>query len=189
MFAGVKPVVSGADLAICHMETVYGKDGGPYTGYPAFKSPPQVAAALKDTGYDSCSTASNHSLDGGADGIRRTLGAMDAVGLRHTGSARSAAEASRPALMKAGRAKVAQLSYTYATNDIPPPEGSALGGQSDRRGHDRRRRAVGPRGGCRRGRRQPPLGHGMAAGARPATAHPGPRADRVPHRGTARTST
>ncbi|MFJ6748941.1 MULTISPECIES: CapA family protein [unclassified Streptomyces] len=122
MFAGVKPVVSGADLAICHMETVYGKDGGPYTGYPAFKSPPQVAAALKDTGYDSCSTASNHSLDGGADGIRRTLGAMDAVGLRHTGSARSAAEASRPALMKAGRAKVAQLSYTYATNDIPPPD-------------------------------------------------------------------
>ncbi|REK86208.1 CapA family protein, partial [Streptomyces inhibens] len=97
MFAGVKPVVSGADLAICHTETIYGRDGGPFTGYPGFKSPPQVAAALEDAGYDSCSTASNHTLDDGADGVRRTLGAMDAVGLRHTGSAVSAAEAARPA--------------------------------------------------------------------------------------------
>lgn len=121
MFAGVKPVVSGADLAICHMETIYGRDGGPFTGYPSFKSPPEVAAALKDAGYDSCSTASNHTLDDGADGVRRTLGAMDAVGLRHTGSARSAAEAARPALLKAGPAKVAQLSYTYGTNGIPLP--------------------------------------------------------------------
>ncbi|MFI9256445.1 CapA family protein [Streptomyces sioyaensis] len=121
MFAGVKPVVSGADLAICHMETIYGRDGGPFTGYPSFKSPPEVAAALKDAGYDSCSTASNHTLDDGADGVRRTLGAMDAVGLRHAGSARSAAEAARPALLKAGPAKVAQLSYTYGTNGIPLP--------------------------------------------------------------------
>ncbi|MFD5394952.1 CapA family protein [Streptomyces sp. NPDC127097] len=121
MFAGVKPVVSGADLAICHMETIYGKDGGPFTGYPSFKSPPQVAAALKDAGYDSCSTASNHTLDDGADGVHRTLGAMDAVGLRHAGSARSAAEASRVTLLRAGPAKVAQLSYTYGTNGIPLP--------------------------------------------------------------------
>ncbi|MFI1618049.1 CapA family protein [Streptomyces lydicus] len=122
MFAGVKPVVSAADLAICHMETIYAKDSGPFTGYPAFKSPPQVAAALKDAGYDSCSTASNHTLDDGADGVRRTLGAMDAVGLRHTGSARSAAEAARPDLLTAGGAKVAQLSYTYGTNGIPLPD-------------------------------------------------------------------
>ncbi|GAA2589728.1 CapA family protein [Streptomyces tubercidicus] len=121
MFAGVKPVVSGADLAICHMETIYGRDGGPFTGYPSFKSPPQVAAALKDTGYDSCSTASNHTLDDGADGVHRTLGAMDAVGLRHAGSARSAAESSRVTLLRAGPAKVAQLSYTYGTNGIPLP--------------------------------------------------------------------
>ncbi|MEU8680081.1 CapA family protein [Streptomyces sp. NPDC048611] len=121
MFAGVKPVVSGADLAICHMETIYGRDGGPFTGYPSFKSPPEVAAALKDTGYDSCSTASNHTLDDGADGVHRTLGAMDAVGLRHAGSARSATEASRVTLLRAGRAKVAQLSYTYGTNGIPLP--------------------------------------------------------------------
>ncbi|MEU8617407.1 CapA family protein [Streptomyces sp. NPDC048623] len=123
MLSGVKPVVSRADLAICHMETVYGAPGGPYTGYPAFKSPPEVAAALRATGYDSCSTASNHTLDDGAAGLRRTLDALDKAGVRHAGSARSAEEAARPTLLKAGRATVAQLAYTYDTNGYPLPEG------------------------------------------------------------------
>ncbi|MGC5539847.1 CapA family protein [Streptomyces griseus] len=127
MLAGVAPAVSGADLAFCHMETVYGKEGGPYTGYPSFKSPPEVAAALRTTGFDSCSTASNHTLDDGAEGVSRTLGALDEAGIRHAGSARTAAEAARPTILPAGpgkgAAKVAHLSYTYGTNDIPLPAG------------------------------------------------------------------
>ncbi|WP_435972916.1 CapA family protein [Streptomyces sp. Qhu_M48] len=123
MFAGVKSVVSGADVAICHMETVYGRDGGPYTGYPAFKSPPEVAAALGATGYDSCSTASNHTLDDGAEGLGRTLDALDRAGVRHAGSARTAEEARETTLLKAGGATVAQLAYTYDTNGYPMPEG------------------------------------------------------------------
>ncbi|MFJ6608953.1 CapA family protein [Streptomyces sp. NPDC091289] len=127
MLAGVAPVVSGADLAFCHMETVYGKEGGPYTGYPSFKSPPEVAAALRTTGFDSCSTASNHTLDDGAEGVSRTLGALDKAGIRHAGSARTAAEAARPTILPAGpgkgAAKVAHLAYTYGTNDIPLPAG------------------------------------------------------------------
>ncbi|MFG2717952.1 CapA family protein [Streptomyces sp. NPDC048416] len=123
MLSGVRPIISRADLAICHMETVYGPDEGPFTGYPAFTSPPQVAAALKDTGYDSCSTASNHTLDDGADGLARTLKAFDKAGLKHTGSGRTAEESARPALMSAGGAKVAQLAYTYDTNGYPMPDG------------------------------------------------------------------
>ncbi|MGW0822865.1 CapA family protein [Streptomyces sp. NPDC002845] len=120
MLAGVRPVVSAADLAICHMETVYGADGD-YTGYPTFKSPPEVAEALAATGYDACSTASNHTLDAGAAGIHRTLGALDRAGVRHAGSARTAQEASSPALLRAGGAQVAHLAYTYGTNGIPLP--------------------------------------------------------------------
>ncbi|MET8935980.1 CapA family protein [Streptomyces rubiginosohelvolus] len=127
MLAGVAPAVSGADLAFCHMETVYGKEGGPYTGYPSFKSPPEIATALRTTGFDSCSTASNHTLDDGAEGVRRTLDALDEAGVRHAGSARTAAEAARPTILPAGpgkgAAKVAHLAYTYGTNDIPLPAG------------------------------------------------------------------
>ncbi|GHF41850.1 CapA family protein [Streptomyces griseosporeus] len=122
MLAGIKPVVSRADLALCHMETVYGADGV-YTGYPAFKSPPEIADALAATGYDGCSTASNHTLDDGADGIRHTLDALDGAGVRHAGSARTQAEANSVTLLRAGPAMVAHLAYTYGTNGYPLPPG------------------------------------------------------------------
>ncbi|MEV5440597.1 CapA family protein [Streptomyces sp. NPDC052682] len=122
MLSGVRPVVSRADLALCHMETVYGADGD-YSGYPAFKSPPEVAQALAATGYDGCSTASNHTLDDGADGIQRTLDALDRAGVRHSGSARTEQEAYTVTLLRAGAAKVAHLSYTYGTNGYPLPAG------------------------------------------------------------------
>ncbi|MFD6173590.1 CapA family protein [Streptomyces coeruleorubidus] len=122
MLAGIRSVVSRADVALCHMETVYGADGD-YTGYPAFKSPPEVARALAATGYDGCSTASNHTLDDGADGIRRTLDALDRAGVRHAGSARAEEEASAVTVLQAGPARVAHLAYTYGTNGIPLPDG------------------------------------------------------------------
>ncbi|OON72768.1 hypothetical protein B1H18_28610 [Streptomyces tsukubensis] len=124
MLSGVRHVVSPAGLAICHMETVYGPPEGPFKGYPDFVSPPQVAPALAATGYDSCSTASNHTLDAGTEGVRRTLDALDGAGVRHAGSARTAAESNRPAWLKAGGARVAHLAYTYGTNGYPMPEGA-----------------------------------------------------------------
>ncbi|MFF9015867.1 CapA family protein [Streptomyces sp. NPDC014870] len=123
ILAGVRPVVSGADLALCHHEIPYGPPGGPYTGYPAFAAPHQLADALKETGYEGCSTASNHTLDAGFEGLKRTLDGLDRAGLKHVGSARDAEEARAPAWYTAGGAKVAQLSYTYGTNGIPLPEG------------------------------------------------------------------
>jgi hypothetical protein len=123
MLAGAVPVVAQADLAICHMETVYGAAGGPFTGYPTFKTPPQIAGAIKKLGYDSCSTASNHTLDAGTEGVTRTLDALDKAGVQHAGSARSARESTAPDIMEAGGAKVAQLAYAYGTNGIPVPEG------------------------------------------------------------------
>ncbi|MFM9627361.1 MULTISPECIES: CapA family protein [Streptomyces] len=117
MFAGIQPVVAGADLALCHLETVYSPAD------PAAASMPQLAGALAATGYDSCSTASDHSLDTGPDGVRRTLDALDSAGVRHTGTARSAAEAAAVPLLRAGGAKVAHLAYTYDTNGVPLPEG------------------------------------------------------------------
>ncbi len=121
MLAGIRPLVSGADLALCHMRTVH--DTAAPTGTYAFLSPPQVADGLAATGYDSCSTASGHTLDDGADGVRRTLDALDHAGLRHTGSARGAAEANAVTLLRAGGARVAHLAYTDGTNGLPLPPG------------------------------------------------------------------
>lgn len=120
MLSGIRSVVAPADVALCHMETVYGADGD-YAGYPLFRSPPEVAQGLAATGYDGCSTASNHTLDDGAEGIRRTLDALDRAGVRHAGSARSEREARTATVLRAGAARVAHLAYTYDTNGLPLP--------------------------------------------------------------------
>jgi poly-gamma-glutamate capsule biosynthesis protein CapA/YwtB (metallophosphatase superfamily) len=123
ILAGVKPVFSAADLAICHLETPLAPEGGPYSGYPSFSAPPEIADAVKDTGYDTCSTASNHTLDQGSAGVTRTLDKLDAVGLKHTGSARSAKEAATPLILDVHGVKVAQLSFAFGFNGIKLPSG------------------------------------------------------------------
>ncbi|MFG2309316.1 CapA family protein [Streptomyces sp. NPDC048566] len=122
LLAAARPLVSGADLAICHLEGVYGTDA-PTTGRPDLTAPPQLAEGLAATGYDSCATASDHSLDDGADGIRRTLGALDRAGVRHAGSARTEGEADHAVLLRAGAARVAHLAYTDGTGGRPLPQG------------------------------------------------------------------
>jgi poly-gamma-glutamate capsule biosynthesis protein CapA/YwtB (metallophosphatase superfamily) len=121
LFASVKPVVSSADLAICHLETPLGEPGGPFSGFPSFNVPPQVTTALADLGYDSCSTASNHSLDQGVRGVVRTLDALDAVGIRHTGTARSRTEWATPTLLATNGVLVAHLAYTWSFNGLKLP--------------------------------------------------------------------
>ena len=124
LLAGVAPIVRTADVAVCHLETPLAPAGGPFSGYPSFSVPPEIAPALAATGYDACSTASNHTFDGGAAGIDRTLGALDAAGIRHAGSARSPAEAAALTLVpvRAG-VDVALLSYTFGFNGVPAPGG------------------------------------------------------------------
>lgn len=121
MLAGVRPAVGAADLAICHLETPLGPAGGPFSSYPIFSVPPRIARDLAWTGYDACTTASNHSLDGGVPGVRRTLSALDAAGVGHTGSARTAQEAGAIRMFHPAGATVALLSYTYGLNGFVRP--------------------------------------------------------------------
>ncbi|MFD6892295.1 CapA family protein [Streptomyces sp. NPDC059957] len=116
IMAGVKPVISKADLGICHMEPVLGKPGGPFQSYPDFLVPPQIATTIKNIGYDTCSTSSNHTLDHGPEGVYRTLDTLDKAGLKHTGSARNQAEADKPLIMDVKGVKVAQISYAFGFN-------------------------------------------------------------------------
>jgi poly-gamma-glutamate synthesis protein (capsule biosynthesis protein) len=123
MFAGVKPAISGADLALCHLEVPLAPAAGPFKGYPEFSAPPEVATALKDAGYDGCSTASNHTLDMGETGVKRTLDTLDEAGIKHTGSARDAAEAKKPVIYEVAGAKVGHVSYTFGFNGKQLPAG------------------------------------------------------------------
>jgi poly-gamma-glutamate capsule biosynthesis protein CapA/YwtB (metallophosphatase superfamily) len=119
LLAGVRPIVERAALAICHVETPMG--AGPPSGYPVFNSPPELARAIAWTGWDVCSTASNHAVDKGQLGIETTARALDRAGVRHTGSFRTAREGRRILLLRVRGLRIAFLSYTYGTNGVAPP--------------------------------------------------------------------
>jgi poly-gamma-glutamate synthesis protein (capsule biosynthesis protein) len=123
VFADVAPVIGAADLAICHLETPVAPVEGPFQGYPTFAVQPQIVDALAGAGYDTCSTASNHSLDAGVAGLVRTLDTLDAGGVGHTGTFRAAPEAQTPHLMTVDGVRVAHLAWTYGLNGIPEPAG------------------------------------------------------------------
>ena len=121
MFRAIRPSIARADLALCHLETPLSK--GPPRGYPSFRTPVALAAAIRRAGWDACSTASNHTLDDGQRGVNTTLAALDRAGVRHSGSYRSRAAARRPAILHANGVNVAFLAYTAVTNGqhVPHP--------------------------------------------------------------------
>ena len=121
VLADLRRVVSGADLAICHLETPLAPPRGPYAGYPLFSAPSAIVPALAWEGYDACTTASNHSLDQGLSGLRRTLHDLDAAGLAHAGTAATRRAAERPLLLHAAGVTVALVAATYGTNGLPIP--------------------------------------------------------------------
>jgi poly-gamma-glutamate capsule biosynthesis protein CapA/YwtB (metallophosphatase superfamily) len=119
----VAPLISAADLAICHLETPVAPPGGPYRGYPSFAVQPEIIDALAGAGYDECSTASNHSLDAGTDGLVRTLDALDAAGIGHAGTYRTEAESQQPQILDVHGVKVAHIAGTFGLNGVSVPAG------------------------------------------------------------------
>lgn len=122
MFAEIAPLVAGADLAICHLETPVAPPGEALSTAPLYGVPPEVVTALAQIGFDRCSTASNHVLDRGAAGIDATLAAFDAVGMTQSGMARTPAEIEPQVIAVAG-VRIAHLSYTFSFNGLVPPAG------------------------------------------------------------------
>jgi poly-gamma-glutamate synthesis protein (capsule biosynthesis protein) len=122
MFARVKPLIESVDLAICHLEVPLVALGEKPTTNPLYSAPTELAWAIKEMGFDRCSTASNHSFDKGVKGIEATLNEFDALGLSQAGMARTPDEI-EPKVIDVKGIKVTHLSYTYGFNDIPAPNG------------------------------------------------------------------
>ncbi|TYP84944.1 poly-gamma-glutamate synthesis protein (capsule biosynthesis protein) [Blastococcus xanthinilyticus] len=123
VLAPVAGVIGAADLAICHLETPVAPEGGPYRGYPSFAVQPAVVDALADAGYDLCSTASNHSLDDGTEGLVRTLDRLDAAGIAHTGTYRTPDERLEPVVVEAAGIRIGHVAATFSLNGVPLPAG------------------------------------------------------------------
>jgi len=77
----------------------------------------------KYKGFDVLSTANNHSLDQGEEGVKETLQFLEAKNIQHVGTARSIEERDQFPLIEKNGIKVAFLSYTFSLNALVcPPE-------------------------------------------------------------------
>lgn len=120
-FRFVRPVIQQADLAIANLEVTHA--GKPYKGYPQFSAPPSLSEALVNAGFNLILTANNHSCDGGAKGVRKTLDVLDKLGVRHTGTFRNRKERDSlyPLIWEEQGMRIAVLNYTYGTNGLKVP--------------------------------------------------------------------
>jgi poly-gamma-glutamate synthesis protein (capsule biosynthesis protein) len=128
VFAPVQRIVSSANLAICHMELPIGVPGGPYGyfgrspyGGNQMLAPYEIATGLQATGFDRCSTASNHSYDVGTGGIATTIAALADHGIDSVGTATTPA-ASGPDHLTVDDIRVAHVSFTNHSNTVPPSD-------------------------------------------------------------------
>lgn len=123
-FRWIAPEITEADYAVVNLEVPLG--GGPrYSGYPCFSAPDSYAQALADAGFDMMLTANNHCLDSGMKAARRTLEALDSLGIDHIGTFKDAADRERkvPFIKDINGIRFGFLNYTYGTNGIPARDG------------------------------------------------------------------
>ncbi len=140
LFRPVDDIIKAADVAIANLEgpaaegvasngkevrapaTLY--DKSVYRGYPMFNYHPSVVGDLKKAGFDVLLTANNHSLDRHQLGVDRTIDAIKAAGLAHTGTRHREAMSApwhtvTPVKAAGGTFNIAWLGCTYGTNEIP----------------------------------------------------------------------
>lgn len=115
-FQDMKKYFEKADCVIGNIETTF---GGTVSDYPMFSTPDSFIDALKDAGFDILTTANNHCMDSGSDGLIRTLDKLDEYGISHMGTYRTEEESQNILVQNINGINVAFLSYTYGTNGIP----------------------------------------------------------------------
>ena len=121
VFENISLYTKTADICIGNLETTFaGSDVG-YSSYPTFNTPDELAYELKDIGVDVLSTAGNHALDKGFDGLSRTIDVLNDADISHLGTYKSKEEQDKTLIKYVKGLKIAFVNYTYGTNGIPVP--------------------------------------------------------------------
>jgi len=120
LFETMKPYIQASDIAVCEFETPIAKRGGPYTGYPVFNVPPEVADAAASVGYTACTHATNHSWDQSADGIARLWDTLASKGIAQTGSYKTEEDSTKPLVIDSptGGGKLGLVTGTVSLNGM-----------------------------------------------------------------------
>lgn len=115
-FKYIKKYVDSADLALANFETTTAGEERGFQGYPNFNSPEESIEALKDSGFDILSTANNHTLDQGKDGLLKTIDTIKKYDLKNVGTYKEPEQ--HILIEKVNDIDIGILSYTYGCNGM-----------------------------------------------------------------------
>lgn len=118
-FTDMKKYFDSADYSIGNFETVLAGEDVGISDYPCFNTPDSFLDSLEYSGIDFVTTANNHCMDKGTDGLLRTIDKLDEYGFDHTGTYKDEESRNEVFVKDINGITFAFLSYTYGTNGIP----------------------------------------------------------------------
>lgn len=117
----IAPYLLDADITVGNLETTLAGSARGYSGFPTFNTPEELAANLKEAGFDLLATANNHSMDMGLSGLKTTVENVRAAGLLNFGTYLTPEDRDIPLIVDVNGIQIAFTAYTKSTNGIPVP--------------------------------------------------------------------
>lgn len=120
IYSNLKDTLAAYDVKIITQETVFSNDPSRYSGTAPYMSPPSIASALANAGFNVIASATDHAFDNGKDGVLETLNAWNsyAASTLVTGIHASEESYNNVNYMDVNGIRIAFLSYTSSLNGM-----------------------------------------------------------------------
>ncbi|MFL2627946.1 MAG: CapA family protein [Dehalococcoidia bacterium] len=130
-FGNTLPILQNGDITLANVEgvicdesvsTLPGKTESGSGGHVRMPSGP-IESILQLANVDAVSTANNHTMDFGEEGLIQTLNALDKAKIPHAGSGMNIEEAHKPVFLDSKGKRIGFLSYTSCYVPLTFPAG------------------------------------------------------------------
>ncbi|NWK83422.1 CapA family protein [Staphylococcus sp. GSSP0090] len=120
MYDHLKEDIQSADISYINQESPIGGDERGLSGFKQFNTPEAIAPNLVDIGFNVVNGSNNHALDQGTAGLENEIDLWKQFeSIFYFGTFNSQKERDSIPIVEKNGIKMAMLSYTYGTNDIP----------------------------------------------------------------------
>lgn len=117
IFKHMRDIFNNSDYVVGNLETVCAGEEVGYTDHIFnFNTPDEFIESIKKSGIDMVTTATNHCLDRGVQGLKRNIKVLEQNQLEYVGTNATKQGSDRVFVKKFHGVKASFLNYTYGTN-------------------------------------------------------------------------
>lgn len=119
IYENIKETLKNYDIRIVTQETPFANNPSKYSGSAPYVSPPSIANALSEAGFNVVASATDHVFDNGREGIVDTINAWEQYSnIFVTGISASQEARDSLCIIQANGIRIALLSYTSSLNGV-----------------------------------------------------------------------